>query len=119
VDRIPEPELLDAQQMLLTVSSASPGARRAVEAVCAYSRQLWIQLQDVREYLLDSTADGHARPSGRDDDEGWSRWTVAYADVTRLLTGTRGDGGFAATEAELEARRRRHPSQPPEVADRG
>lgn len=118
MEPIPEPELLDAEQLLLTCHDAD-SARRIIRDVCEYGQQLWDQLYGVRRYLLDATSEGHARPSGPRDDVGWENWMAVYAEVTRALAGRRGDAGFAVSEAELEARRRRHATQPSARAQRG
>ena len=115
---IPMPQLLDAEQELLTchdLESAQDAARRIAD----YGRQLWDELLVVREYLADSTASGAARPSNPGDDEGWDRWTAVSAGVGRVLSGPRGDSGFAADEARAEARRRRDPEAPGLPAERG
>lgn len=119
MEPIPEPELLDADQLLLTCDDASPAAQRIIREVCEYGQQLWDQLYRSRRYLLDSTEHGHAHPVSPRDDTGWQRWATSYANVTRLLAGPRGDAGFAVAEAELEMRRRRYADAPTRAAEHG
>jgi thioesterase domain-containing protein len=90
---------------------------RALEQSCAYGRQLWDELQAVREYLIaalpgdprtqPTAARRGARPEGVADDSGWADWVRAYADVTSALAGPRGDSGHGLSEARLVEQERR------------
>lgn len=122
---IPEPELLDPDRALtnerddMTVEDHRNRAELLADALresCSYARQVWKQLDDVRGYLVASLPDSpeqpgprreHTAPTGPDDEEGWQRWMDTYAAVTATLAGPRGDSGFGADEARMEARARR------------
>lgn len=119
------PEVLDPDRM--HPSDADPATRddagrvatldSELRRTCEYARNLWEQLQNVREYLVASLPDGpdadgartrtSAAPTGTADDEGWHRWTATYAAVTTALAGPQGDSGFGAQEAQVIAQHRR------------
>ena len=92
------------------------GLRAALDATCAYGRQLWNELEAVRAYLL-SSAPGDpnqpgdrrvgATPSGPDDEVGWQNWSAVLASLTQVLAGPAGDSGFGEHEAAREQRDRR------------
>jgi hypothetical protein len=123
---IPQPALLDPDRLLLddrndlTAEEHADRAAQLDQALhesCSYARQLWQDLDAMRGYLLDSlppdprtAGPGHrnsAAPTGPDDEEGWERWSAAYAAVTSVLAGPHGDSGFGEAEARREARDRR------------
>jgi hypothetical protein len=123
---IPQPMLLDPDRLLLDdrndLSAEEHASRaalldKALHETCAYARQLWQDVDAMRGYLLESLpsqagADGGVErrltaPTGPDDEEGWERWTAAYAAITSVLAGPHGDSGFGMTEARREARDRR------------
>jgi hypothetical protein len=123
---IPQPALLDPDRVLLEdrndLSAEEHASRaalldKALQESCSYAQQLWQNLDAVREYLLDSLPPNprtagpaprrSASPTGPDDEEGWQRWSAAYAAVTSVLAGAHGDSGFGMDEARREARDRR------------
>lgn len=91
--------------------------RTALHETCDYARQLWDDLDGVRQYLLASLPSDPqnpgphpvacASPTGPDDQEGWERWITAYATVSSILVGPHGDSGYALTRARHEAEIRR------------
>jgi hypothetical protein len=120
------PEVLDPGRLIAPESNAgsrdderalADSARSALEASCAYGRQLWEQLQATREYLLASlppdprreptAARRGAKPEGPADESGWVAWMAAYADVTSALAGPAGDSGHGEGEARRVAQERR------------
>lgn len=111
---IPLPSTLDSQRGHLASSGSEEQRREAVQQAYAeateYGRQLWHRLDEIRTYLLESaptTGRSAARPTGPDDDAGWLAWQRAYADVTTVLAGPRGDSGFGEQEAVREVTQRR------------
>lgn len=90
---------------------------RALEQSCSYGRQLWDQLEAIREYLIaclpsdprtqPTAARRGARPEGVSDDDGWAGWVQAYSSVTSALAGPRGDAGHGLSEARLIEQDRR------------
>lgn len=88
----------------------------ALRRTTAYARMLWADLDAMRRYLLQSLPPDPrlpgpvalgASPTGPDDEQGWARWCAAYAEVTSVLAGPRGDSGFGESEARREAQTRR------------
>lgn len=123
---IPVPSVLNSHRVLsdnrdeMTLDDHRDRAdrlERALEQSCAYGRQLWDQLQAVRDYLIASlpsdprgqptAARRSAKPEGVGDDAGWAGWVQAYADVTSALAGPRGDSGHGMSEARLVEQQRR------------
>lgn len=122
---IPKPEILDPHRILendIDNFTANHEARtalleRALEDSCSYAEQLWSTLNAQRRYLLDCLPpDPHtttgsialgAAPTGPHDEQGWQNWMTAFAAVTSVLCGPRGDAGFSRNRASEEAQRRR------------
>lgn len=122
---IPIPQVLDPDRILDNSRSdlvADHEARAqlleaALHDTCDYAQQLWHDLDAMRGYLLHSlppdprTPSSHpvssASPTGPDDDSGWDNWVTAYASVTSVLCGPRGDSGYGLGEARREATLRR------------
>lgn len=125
---IPEPHLLDPDRLLQNQRGDFPQINddhrtradlldKALHETCGYGRQLWENLDAVRQYLWDSLpADPRspgphpslaAHPTGPADEDGWRNWIAAYASVTSVLCGPQGDSGFGINEAEHAARLRR------------
>jgi hypothetical protein len=105
---IAKPEVLDPDRILendIDNFFANHEARavlldRALRDSCAYAGQLWDALDAVRRYLFDCA------PGGPDDDQVWSTWMTAFADVTSVLCGPHGDSGFGRESALAEMHRR-------------
>jgi hypothetical protein len=128
---IPMPSVLDPDR-LLTDDRAEMSAEEhrsraqqldgALHESCAYARELWKDLDAMRQYLLDSLPpDAHgpgphtvrsASPTGPQDDAGWNNWMAAFAAVTSVLAGPHGDSGYGAGEARQLAQSRRSPPEP-------
>lgn len=121
---IPRPEVLDPHRPLRRRGTElfeddRPEVdllRQALEDSCSYAGQLWLTLNQMREYLLvslppDPSAAGAGRvgasPAGPDDVEGWRSWMDAFATTTSVLCGPHGDGGFGFSRARQEYQRRR------------
>jgi hypothetical protein len=123
---IPRPDVFDPERAMsderegMTVDEHRARAAEAIDALKdlrEYGVILWEHLDLARHYLYDSlpsdprqpgtTPRLSASPTGPDDEDGWSRWMAAYAEVTSALAGPHGDSGFGASEAKLEAQRRR------------
>jgi hypothetical protein len=122
---IPTPQVLDPDRILDNDRgdfTADHKARAqlledALHETCAYSQQLWRDLDAMRGYLLnclppDPRSPGphltaSASPTGPDDDTGWDNWITAYATVTSVLCGPHGDSGFGLSEGRREATVRR------------
>jgi hypothetical protein len=90
--------------------------QQALADACDYGRQLWLGLDSIRGYLLNSLpSDPHtpglhrtcAAPTGPDDEDGWQSWMAAYAEAHSVLAGPHGDSGFGVSEAAREAQNRR------------
>lgn len=130
---IPKPQVLDPDRLLRDDRehqfTQDHRARAevldiALHESCAYAQQLWDDLDAVRQYLLDSLPpDPHtstdpvhagASPTGPEDEQGWQKWTTAFAAVTSVLCGPHGDSGFGMSRARQEAQRRR--TVPPHLA---
>jgi len=126
MQKIPRPELLDPDRLLLDTRddlTADEHASRAalldhaLHDSCSYAQQLWQNLDAVRGYLLaslppdprspDSSGRRSAAPAGPDDEPGWQNWIAAYAAVISVLAGPHGDSGYGSEEAQREARDRR------------
>lgn len=120
---IPEPGLLDIDGLHLPTDDRESYTAQeyshikgALERTTAYARLLWLDMDAVRRYLLQSLPPDPrlpgppvvgASPTGPDDDDGWDRWSAAYAEVTSVLAGPRGDSGFGWSAARREAQTRR------------
>jgi hypothetical protein len=125
MDRFTQPHVLDPNRLLINDlneftadhEAMSTALKAALDETCEYAQQLWEELDAVRHYLIDAApqdpriSDGPVRscatPSGPDDDEGWTKWSSAYARVTTLLAGPNGDSGYGEQEAAREQRDRR------------
>ncbi len=131
MDEIPLPNVLDPDRLLTNTRGNMTGEEHEQRAnllqdqlreSCDYAQQLWHRLDQVRAYLIESsppssvqpgTADRRgAHPTGPDDDEGWQAWIDAYAAVTSVLTGPRGDSGYGQDQGRDEARLRRTATRP-------
>lgn len=119
MEPIPMPDLLDDHAQQLGCRDDVALTRRALGDACGYAQQLWHELDAVRRYLLETSDDGRARPSGPSDDAGWDRWMAIYSSVLSTLEGPRGDSGYARDEARAMAGVRRDPNQPGPEAARG
>lgn len=123
---VPVPSILNPHRVLtdkrdeMTLDDHRDRAERlerALEQSCGYARQLWDQLQAVREYLVSclppdpraqpTVARRGAKPESAGDDAGWAEWAQAYASVTSALAGPRGDSGHGMSEARLIEQERR------------
>lgn len=123
--KIPKPEMLDGERVLRPHGTRfTPDERPDVEVLsdalhesCAYADQLWEHLNEVRAYLLGSLPPdprlpgphrtASASPTGPDDEEGWTNWMNAFAAVSSVLCGPKGDSGFGISRAREEAKARR------------
>lgn len=123
VSELPVPELLNPDRLLseerteMTLDEHRDRARAlygALHDTCDYARQLWLELQEVRRYLVaslpapapESGRLGGTRPTGPDDQQGWDAWIDAYAGITSALTGPHGNPTFGFEEARELARAR-------------
>src|SRR5579885_370591 len=105
---IPVPQAIDPDRPLRDrdphlIYDPKPEAellQAALHESCDYERQLWDILNATRTYLLNSVPTfnpdqpghaGGARPTGRDDEQGWQDWIDAYAAITSVLCGPHGD----------------------------
>ncbi len=121
---IPKPHILDPNRVLDNRRgdfTADHKARAelleaALQETCAYAQHLWDDLDSMRKYLIDSLPSdprmpaphrASATPSGPDDDQGWQNWIDAFAEVTSVLCGPKGDSGFGLGRARQEAQLRR------------
>lgn len=125
MERIPQPEILDADRSLRKrgtelLEDDRPEAELLAAALhesCAYANQLWHHLDAMRTYLIDSLpanqheqgADATDAASQADSDYNarWNQWINAYGAVTSVLCGPHGDGGFGLEEAHRESESRR------------
>lgn len=120
---IPEPRLLHPDELDLPPDDQDSYSRaelavvrESLEKLAEYARTMWLDLDAVRRYLLQSLPPDprtpgpvvvSASPTGPDDEDGWERWAAAYAEVTSVLAGPHGDSGFGRGEARREAQIRR------------
>ena len=88
----------------------------SLERTSAYGRQLWHTLDAVRAYLESSAPrpDPLDRPlpaiADSGDDHACSDWQEAYAAVTSVLAGPRGDDGHGDQEAQRIVQANRPPA---------
>lgn len=126
MDPIPAPDVLDPDRIEhadrddMTRDEHRNQGRllaRGLRDSCEYAQHLWRDLAAMRQYLFESLppepdehhAPGGAAPHGPDDEQGWQRWSDAFAEVTSVLCGPRGDSGFGRSSAVVLARSRRTP----------
>ena len=116
------PEALDPRR-LEHVATAGPAERErilveALEQSCAYGRDLWLELQRARMYLLERVARGSTgegpgpvlaahEPLLRNEQD-WAPWADRYGAIFSALCGPRGDEGLGTREAVHEAQMHEH-----------
>ena len=110
---IPRPDLLEPDRVVRQQRNTPPEAddlqaeieilEGALRDSCGYATQLWERLDAVREYLVGILPPG----PGFTEERTWDEWVDAYAAVTSVLAGPRGDSGFGGDEARRLARARR------------